>query len=85
MKIKEIIEAWTIANNPTTNQKRLAEARGEICDVCPSKKIKLKIPICKECGCPISKKIFTNTYNPCPLEKWGDVDAPHFKTKRTLL
>ena len=35
---KEIIEAWIIAGNPTDAQRELAEARGKICDECPSKK-----------------------------------------------
>ena len=85
MNVKEIIEAWSISYNPTPEQKVLANLRGDICDECPSKKMKLRIPHCKECGCPISKKIFTNSYNPCPLLKWGEIDKPNFKYKKTLL
>lgn len=85
MNIKEIIEAWMIAHNPTDKQKELAEKRGEICATCPSKQTKLKVTICKECGCPIGKKVFTNSYNPCPLEKWGDIDLPYMKSKKTLI
>jgi hypothetical protein len=85
MNIKEIIEAWSIANNPTPSQKTLAELRGEVCENCPAKKTKLKIAICKECGCPISKKVFTNNYNPCPLKKWEEIDKPYFKSKPTLI
>ena len=85
MNIKRIIEAWLIAHNPDTNQKELAEARGEICDRCPSKTMKFGIIVCKECGCPIAKKIFTSTFNPCPLGKWGDIDKPFMKSKKTLI
>lgn len=92
MNFKEIIEAWVIANNPTELQLELAEKRNTICDTCPSKKTitkKLKIGVvCGECGCPIPKKIFTNSYNPCPLEKWKEVDDDYFlsrKSSKTLL
>lgn len=92
-KFKEITTAWIIANKPTNEQKILAENRFIVCNTCPSKKTlsdKVKIStICSECGCPISKKIFTNTYNPCPLEKWKEVDdlfypATQKKTKTFL-
>ena len=81
MNFKEIIEAWTISFKPSPEQKLLAEKRGEICDECPSKipNNKLfKFPVCKECGCPIGKKIFTNEINPCPLKKWEDIDVEYF-------
>jgi hypothetical protein len=77
-KFKEIINAWVIAKNPTTEQKILAENRYSICDTCPSKKTitsKLEIGIvCSDCGCPIAKKIFSTEINPCPLKKWEEVD-----------
>jgi hypothetical protein len=78
-KFKEITQAWISAYNPTEKQKELAEARFKICDVCDKKKVitdKLKIGvICDQCGCPISKKVFSSTYNACPLEKWEEVDS----------
>jgi hypothetical protein len=78
MDVIEIINAWKNANNPTPKQEELAKLRFNICNDCPSKKIltrKLKIAtICSECGCPISKKIFTPKFNACPLGKWGEVD-----------
>jgi hypothetical protein len=86
MNFKQIIEAWIIAGNPTHIQKELAEARGKICDECPSKLIiteKLKIgTICSECGCPIGKKVFTNDINPCPLGKWEDIDDKFFPKRK---
>jgi len=92
-KFKEIISAWVIAKNPTTEQKTLAENRYNICDTCPSKKTitsKLKIGIaCGECGCPITKKIFTPEFNACPLKKWEEVDSkfhpPTQKKVKTFL
>ena len=88
---KQIIEAWIIAGNPTPAQQELAEERGKICDGCPSKQHLFKEKewgsYCGECGCPIAKKIFTNEYNPCPLQKWEKVDEGFFvqqKKKKTI-
>lgn len=92
MNIKEIIEAWFISGNPTKIQEELAEKRLDVCDVCEVRKEIIKnvkiSNICGKCGCPIVKKVFTNSYDPCPLHKWGDIDEPYFskrKTKNTLL
>ena len=86
MDVIEIINAWKIANNPTPIQEKLAELRGKICDGCPSKKVitkKLKLAtICRECGCPIVKKIFTPKFNPCPLKKWEEVDIQYIPEKK---
>jgi hypothetical protein len=86
-KFKEIADAWIIAHNPSKEQKILAENRFIICDMCPSKKtlsdiIKIST-ICNECGCPISKKIFTPEFNACPLKKWKEVDDKfHLATQK---
>lgn len=91
LNFKQIIEAWTISFKPTDEQRKLAEMRGAVCDTCESKLPKgrvFNVPICKECGCPIGKKIFTNEFNPCPLGKWKDIDKEYFgdvKSKNTLL
>jgi hypothetical protein len=92
-KFKEIINAWVIAKNPTTEQKILAEKRYNICDTCPSKKTitsKLEIGVvCGECGCPITKKIFSTEINACPLKKWKEIDdefhPPTQKKVKTFL
>jgi hypothetical protein len=81
MDFLEIINAWKIANNPTPQQLKLAKLRGEVCNSCPSKQVitkNLEIgTICGECGCPLSKKIFSPKYNPCPLKKWEEIDKVH--------
>lgn len=86
MKIKEIVEAWSISFNPTDKQLELAEKRLKICETCPSKKEivkKIKISnICTECGCPVVKKSFTNSYNPCPLHKWAEIDKDYFEKRK---
>lgn len=91
LNFKQIIEAWTISFKPTDEQRKLAELRGSVCDDCDSKlerNILFNMPVCKECGCPIGKKIFTNEFNPCPLGKWKEIDIEYFgksKSKDTLL
>lgn len=92
-KFKEITKAWIAANNPSPEQKILAEKRFEICDVCPLKQIVTKNiklgTICGECGCPISKKIFSPEFNACPKKKWEEVDRiylpPTQKKSKTVL
>lgn len=78
LDFKKIYKSWIIAHNPSDKQLIIAESRNNICNNCPSRKTitdKLKIGVvCGECGCPISKKIFTPTFNDCPLGKWKDVD-----------
>jgi hypothetical protein len=90
--VKEIIEAWIISHNPTKSQLERANDRGVICDECPSKKTTFKdkkwSAFCSECGCPISKKIFTNSYNPCPLKKWELSDKKYedsLKKDKTII
>lgn len=74
-KLREIATAWATSFNPTVQQKLLAEERYNICRKCPSLGKKLKIEYCKECGCPIQKKIFTQRLNDtCPLNKWRSVE-----------
>ena len=87
MNFKTILDAWIIANNPTDQQKKLADARLDICNLCPSKtelvkKLQLTV-ICMECGCPIIKKVHTNLFDSCPLGKWKDVDTILFPTQKT--
>lgn len=76
---KEIFDAWLIARNPTPEQKQLAEKRYAICSDCEFRKPLIKnnkwSEICKECGCPLNKKIFTRIYNACPLKKWEESDS----------
>jgi lipoate synthase len=87
MDVIEIINAWKIANNPTPKQEELAKLRASMCEVCPSKKVITKkiglATICGECGCPISKKIFSPKFNPCPLKKWGEIDTQYISEKTT--
>jgi len=81
--LSKIAKAWTISANPSEKQLKLAEDRYEICKQCPKftkglAKTKLEYYKCAECGCPIDKKIFTDLWNACPLEKWIDIENEYF-------
>ena len=79
MDFLKIAKAWIASYNPTDKQTLIAEARHKICNECPSNvKSALLGYKCNECGCPISKKIFSDVYNDCPLEKWELVDVNYF-------
>jgi hypothetical protein len=75
MNLKTIIKAWAISFNPDDKQSVLAEARLKICTGCEKLS---NLGICKGCGCPVKKKIYTDEYNPCPLYKWKETDDKHF-------
>jgi hypothetical protein len=81
LNFKKIYNAWVTSYFPNETQKLLAEKRNEICESCPSRKILTDIStlgvICGECGCPITKKIFSNDFNDCPLKKWEEVDTTY--------
>lgn len=70
-KLLEIAEAWITAFNPTEEEKHKALNRSKICDGCDKKDYNniLRLYYCKECGCPLSKKIYSSE-NTCPLKKW---------------
>jgi hypothetical protein len=88
MDFVKIAKAWITSYNPSDKQLSLAKERYEICDQCPSKvKSTLSYYKCDECGCPISKKIFSDVFNDCPLSKWEGVDSKYFpptKKDKTL-
>lgn len=88
LDFKNILNAWITAYRPSEEQVLLAKKRSEVCENCPSRKTittKLDIGvICSECGCPITKKVFSSNFNECPLGKWKDVDTEFFpKQKNT--
>ena len=73
-KISEIFQAWVAAANPTPEQLNIAHHRSQICDSCEHKKYvsTIKTFVCGECGCPLSKKVFSPKpgNEACPLAKW---------------
>jgi tRNA(Ile2) C34 agmatinyltransferase TiaS len=83
MDFIKIAKAWIAAYNPTEKQTLIAEERHKICNECPSNvKSGLWDYKCNECGCPISKKIFSDQFNDCPLGKWESVDSQHFPPRK---
>jgi hypothetical protein len=93
LDFKKISKAWFDSYFGTAEQKELAAQRSLICEVCPSRKVitdKIGLgTICNECGCPIQKKVFSATYNDCPLKKWKEIDDNSKlylpKDKKTLI
>lgn len=73
-KLVEIAKAWIAAANPTPEQQEIAQYRASVCDACPEKSHNSTIDLyfCGECGCPLSRKIFSPKPGPeaCPLSKW---------------
>jgi hypothetical protein len=84
--LKKIFTAWTISINPNKRQEELAGKRWEICKTCPSKveifESKEWSFTCKDCGCPLKKKIFTDEFNACPNGFWSNVDVDYFEIKK---
>jgi hypothetical protein len=74
IKLVEIARAWISAANPTDVEKEIAESRIKICQGCPSQRLNeaINVHYCGECGCPLSKKIFSPLpgEKACPLKKW---------------
>jgi PHP family Zn ribbon phosphoesterase len=81
INIKEITTAWFDSFFGSDKQKLLAKYRLDICIKCPSNselfKDKKWSLYCKECGCPLSKKIYSNLRNSCPLGKWEEAAKKH--------
>ena len=84
MDFIKIAKAWIASYNPNEKQLNMAKDRYTICDVCPSKVESTMFNYkCNECGCPISKKIFSSTFNDCPLSKWESIDLKYFPPRKT--
>ena len=71
-KLIEIAKAWVTAIDPSEEEKEKAITRSQVCDDCEKKDYNtiLKYYYCKECSCPLSKKIYSPE-NSCPLAKWN--------------
>jgi len=74
LKLVEIAKAWIAAENPTDEQRMIAEHRVFMCDKCPYKEHNkmFDVFICNKCGCPINKKIFSPQPGDkaCPDQRW---------------
>jgi hypothetical protein len=91
-KIREIANAWVTSYSPTDEQLKLANERYLVCLKCPQYRKHRPVTneeYCNECSCPIRKKIFTKTYDACPLHNWLDVENLYWedtqKKKKTIL
>lgn len=78
MDIREILSSYKNQFVPSEEIEGIAKERLEVCKECPLyKKGLLKLYICDDCKCPVSKKgkPFGKTYSPkvgggCPENKW---------------
>jgi hypothetical protein len=69
-KIKEIIQSYAIAMNPTPEQKYVAEVRLQMCMNCEFWKSS-PIEHCSVCGCATKGKVFSPVGSEaCPKGKW---------------
>jgi hypothetical protein len=77
--ILEILDAWKSSFERNPDKVELAEQRLLVCNGCEFKKEIIKGKnwsiICKACGCPIKKKIFSKQFNACPKGYWNEVDV----------
>jgi hypothetical protein len=78
--LKEIAKSWLISASPSLLQKEIAQKRYNICLQCeyynPSR-VLTHDEYCIDCGCPLSKKIFSPKFDACKLHKWFDVDTQY--------
>lgn len=91
---KEIFDSWVTSLNPNETQKKIAQERLDICKGCEYRKEMAKgikwSSLCVACGCPLSKKVFSPLFNPCPKQKWDQVDIKYSlklikKDKKTII
>jgi len=79
--VKDIFNSWVRSINPTDEQLSLANARFEVCLQCEFKRETISSKdwslVCGACGCPLKKKIYSTATNPCPKEKWKNIDKTH--------
>lgn len=85
---KKIAKAWIDSYIGSDRQRELAARRTSICEVCPSRIVvngsNSLLTRCKECGCPIKKKVFSDEFNDCPLKKWEKIDLDYFPPRKEI-
>lgn len=70
-KIKEILQSYANAINPTEEQKEIAEKRLEVCTKCENWVQNPVMDYCGLCGCLTSAKVFSPVgAEACPAKKW---------------
>lgn len=70
MSVRDIVLSWIRARYPTSAEATRAIARFDICASCDQRGTVAGVLVCKQCGCPLDKKVFSE--NGCPLNKWTD-------------
>lgn len=75
--LRDIFNSWVKSFNPTPDELSRAEERFSICSTCEFRKEVVNTLVCGACGCPISKKVYSSAVDPCPKDKWVDVDKKY--------
>lgn len=71
-KVSDLFQSWVTSFKPSPEKKSLAEYRASVCDGCSLRREHaiFKYPTCGDCGCPLSKKIFSPVPKSCPENLW---------------
>ena len=93
INFKDIFNSWITSINPSKMELNRANDRFKVCLDCEFKKEKIQNKqwtlYCGECGCPLKGKIYSSVINPCPKNKWEDVDKKYnsidLKNTKSLL
>jgi len=81
INFKDIFNSWATSINPSEKDLNRAKDRFDICLQCEFKREIIKNKewtlLCRECGCALKKKVYSNVINPCPKGKWIEVDKTY--------
>lgn len=73
-KIKEILNAYAVMVDPTTEQAEIAAQRLATCNSCDFiDEVDLgvgKVKVCGKCGCVLKAKVFVPEKSACPEKFW---------------
>lgn len=81
INFKDIFNSWITSVNPSEIELKRAKERFEVCLGCEFKKEILEKKewslYCGACGCVIKAKIYSSVINPCPKNKWYEIDKKY--------
>lgn len=83
--ILEIFSSYITKLNPSEDRKKLAAQRYEICSECDNMVGTKAFSRCAKCGCFIGGKIYSPREDPCPDNKWQEVDIKYFDSRTSKI
>lgn len=93
INFKDIFNSWVKLFNPAEKELNRAKERFNVCLDCEFKKEIIENKkwslVCRSCGCPLKSKIYSSVINPCPENKWKEVDKkydsiPSMKSEKSI-